>query len=142
VLPRKCKSMPSVHSHKQNSNAVSCVFLVFAAVMFAVLTVAALSVRIELTKVNDEYVLLSEQLDEINEENTRLIIEISSADSFDNIEGAAEYSLGLSCDGKTQVIEIEVKKEDRAEITREANQKECTRESWISSISNIFRKEK
>lgn len=88
-----------------------------AAVAIALLMVAGLLERVELTRKSDINVQLGDELSELKEENRRLQIEYESGIDLSEIEDYAKNVLGMQKPNIEQITEIDTEPQNKIVLT-------------------------
>lgn len=130
--------MPSFK--KQNDSALQETLIVIVIISVAVAVAAGLIMRGQITKQNDVNVELSENLDELEKENTRLKIAILSFPDPETAEEQALNELGMLKPGTEVTEEMNIGKNDRAVVLNTAENAGFIEKNgaWISSVRNIL----
>lgn len=118
--------MPSMKSLKSKR------LIVLGSIVAAIILIASLAVRIELTKAIDENAQLKERLEELREENARLEIEYESLIDLPELEEYAKNVLGMQKPESERIIEIDVSTQDKSVILKDTN--EIRSDKLVSSI--------
>lgn len=131
-------SLPSLK--KQTESALQEVLVVIVIISVAVAVATGLIMRGQITKQNDVNVELSEKLDELEKENTRLEIAILSYHNLEIAEDRALNELGMLKPGTEVTEEINIGKNDRAVVLNTAENAGFFEKNgaWISSVRNIL----
>ena len=131
-------SLPSFK--KPTDSALQEVLVVIVIISVAVAVAAGLIMRGQITKQNDVNVELSEKLDELNKENTRLKTAILSYPNLEMAEEQALNKFGMLKPGTEVTEEINIGKNDRAVVLNTAENAGLFEKNgaWISSVRNIL----
>lgn len=116
------------------------VLIISFSVLTAVIFVALLAVKIELTKAIDKNAELKQDLHELAGENVRLRLEYESLIDLPELEEYAKTEMGMQKPGYTLEAEIHVEKHDKAIIIKDSEKAEA--DKLVSSIKEYFRQVK
>lgn len=120
-----------------NRNAVGITLVLLFSVITAVLLVCGIMLRIELARQNDINLSLLAQINELNEENTRLRIEYESGIDLGELEEKAVFKLGMIKPQAYQIVKTEYEAQP-TEAEPEKDDKDIELRDLISIISDLF----
>lgn len=117
--PKKKPQIETVSKPKRVAKRVSvaraCVYMFIAIGMMSLLLYG----RAQQTELEQEYKVITAQVNDAKSENTRLQMKLESKLSLNNIEQIAQGQLGLTKLDQSQVEYINFNTEDKAEVLKE-----------------------
>ena len=116
------------------------VLIISFSVLAAVIFIALLATKIELTKAIDKNAELKQDLHELGGENVRLRLEYESLVDLPELEEYAKTEMGMQKPGYALKAEIHVEKHDKAIIIEDSEKAEA--DKLVSSIKEYFKKVK
>ena len=119
--------MPRVKSLRKSK-----VLIIFFSVLSAVIFVALLAAKIELTKAADEYAELKCELSELKAENVRLRLQYESLIDLPELEEYAKNTLGMQKPEYGDIKELYTETCDKAVVFKDSSKTDA--EKLVSSI--------